>query len=150
MLAMIVAGVVLAAGCVPGRMDVPENYVRLKEPGFLYADRAVSADGVHVAVRKPQAAQDGNLDFWARAVRNQLAVSRGYILVSEGEVSSADAVAGKRMDFTVTIENKSLSYIVAVWVQGDKVTVAEAGGPSEKVDAERACIEQILKSVNVK
>ena len=141
---------VLAAGCVEPRLTAPDNYIRLSEPGYWHADKVVSADGVYIGVRPSRPAEGGNLDFWTTAVRNQLTGGMGYTLADEGDVTSADGTKGRRMDFSVTLENTSLGYAVALWVLDDRITIAESGGPKDKFDADRAGIEAAFESVRLK
>jgi len=145
-----VAVTVLATGCVAPKLDAPDNFIRLSEPGCWYAGRVVSADGVYIAVRPSRPAEGGNLDFWTTAVRNQLTGGMGYTLEGEGDVTSAGGTKGRRMDFTVALENTSLDYAVALWVLDDRITIAEAGGPKESFDADRAGIEAAFESVRLK
>jgi len=149
-LLVALAATVLAAGCIEPRLKAPETFIRLDEPGYWYADKVVSADGVYIGVRPARAAEGGNLDFWTAAARNQLTGGMGYTLDNEGDVTSADGTKGRRMDFTVTLENTSLGYAVALWVLDDRITLAEAGGPKEKFDADRAAIEAAFESIRLK
>lgn len=149
MLAVAAAAAALGA-CGCASFKVPEGYVKLSDPGYLYQTEAVSADGVYLGLRKPQSSEDGNLDFWAKAIKNQMTGVRGYIFASEADLQSADGTPGKRMDFTANLGGRELGYAVAVWVLGKRVFVAEAGGPKDKFDADRAKIEAALKTVRLK
>ena len=144
-----VALLVPATGCVP-QMETPDGYVRLQNPAWTYARKFVSADGVYVGVRKSQSAEGGSLDFWATAVRNELVQSKGYTLVKTAEITNADGTAGRCMDFAASIEGRRLGYVVALWVDGDKVIVAEAGGPKQKFDADRKLIDAALSGITLK
>ena len=142
----LLSAVLVATGCGP-RMELPQGYVRLENPGYLWTDRAVSADGVYLAARKAESAEKGDLDFWAAAVRNELTQARGYTLDAEAPITGADGTVGRRMDFTATVEQATLGYVVAVWVRADRVVVAEAGGPKDRLDADRPAIEEALATV---
>ena len=146
---VIVASLVAAAGCEL-QMTTPDGYVRLQNPAWVYGRKFVSAHGVYVAVRNPLPAEGGSLDFWATAVRNELIRSKGYTLAKTAEITNADGTAGRCMDFTANIEGRRLGYAVALWVDGDKVIVAEAGGPKQEFDADRGAINAALGSVTLR
>jgi hypothetical protein len=147
LLAVVVA--LSAAGCRGPHLAAPETYLRLEKPGYLYADRVVSADGVSIAVRRPEPARDGTLDFWAKAVGNKL-TSGGYLPAGEADQVSADGLKGRRMDFSYTAGSNEFAYTVIVWVDGGNVFVAEAGGPKAAFDADRPKIEASLASINLR
>lgn len=149
LVAAVLAATLATTGCQASRLTLPENYLRLESPGYPYADRAVSADGVYLAVRKSQPAQGGNLEFWTKAVRNELA-GQGYLLTGERKVASADDVSGSQMDFTYTNEGREFGYTVAVWVDADRVIVAEAGGPKTAFDADRPRLDAALAAVKLR
>jgi len=139
----------LLAGCREPQLTLPQNYLRLESPGDLYADRSLSADAVYLAVRRRQPAQGGSLEFWARAVRNEL-VGQGYVLGAETTIASADDVPGVRLDFSHTAGGRAMGYSAAVYVHADRVTVAEAGGPKAAFDADRERLQAALASVKLR
>ncbi len=140
---------IVAVGCRPG-FEPPEGFVKLDRPGYLYSDRAVSADGVYLGRRISQDAAGGNLDFWSKAIGNELTNNRGYALESESQLNSADSVPGRRLDFVVRQNNADMAYRLAVWVHDDRVTVVEAGGPREALQSVEPQIEQFMREVLVK
>ncbi|MBN2581914.1 MAG: hypothetical protein JXL80_02525 [Planctomycetes bacterium] len=148
---LLMAGLLSAAlsGCGP-TMTSPQGYVRLKEPGWTYGRRFVSADGVYVGLRKPQPAEKGTLDFWVKAIENELTVGKGYTPVKSSELTSGDGAVGRCMDFAATVDDREMRYAVAVWVAGGRVVVAEAGGPKQPFDTDRALIEAALRGVTVR
>jgi hypothetical protein len=149
-IALVAAALCAPAGCARQTMETPAGFVALEPAGWLYADRAVSPDGVYVGVRASVPAEGGDLSFWNAAIRNHLTGARGYAPAGEADLASADGVAGRRMDFTVTADQRELAYTLGVWVHGDRVTVAEAGGPKAACEAARARIDAALASVTVK
>ena len=146
----LVAAAVAAGGCAKESFTAPEGYVMLASPPYHYQAEAVSADGVYLGLRAAQPSQDGTLDFWATAVKNQIVTSRGYTFVSEAAVAAADGTPGKRMDFTANLQGREFAYLAAVWVKGKDVYVAEGGGPKEKFDADQAKLEKALGTVRLK
>ena len=147
---VLAAGLAVAVGCVPSGLTTPADYVRLSSPPHPYCYKAVSAEGVSLAMRQEDNPEGGTAEFWAAAVKNQLAGARGYTPAGESAVTSADGAAGKRLDFTVNLEGRDMAYLVAVWVEGKQIVIVEAGGPKEKFEADRGKIEAALKTVRVK
>lgn len=147
---VLVAGLAVAGGCVPSALTTPADYVRLAKPPYPYYYKAVSAEGVSLAMRQEDNPEGGTVEFWAAALKNQLVGARGYTLRGESAAASADGVAGKRMDFTANLQGRDMAYLVAVWVEGKAIIIVEAGGPKEKFAADRAKIEAALKTVRVK
>lgn len=151
--ALVVAVMIVSAGTLSGcrepQLTMPESYLRLESPGDLYADRALSADAVYLALRKEQPAQGGNLEFWFRAVRNEL-VGQGYVLGAETKIASTDDVPGVRLDFSHAAGGRAMGYSAAVWVHADRVTVAEAGGPKAAFDADHDRLHTALTSVKLR
>jgi hypothetical protein len=147
---MLVAGLAVAAGCVPSGLTTPADYVRLATPPYPYVYKAVSAEGVSLAMRQEENPEGGTAEFWAAALKNQLVGARGYTLSGESAVTSADGVTGKRLDFTANLQGSDMAYLVAVWVVGKQIIIVEAGGPKEKFEADRAKIETALKTVRAK
>jgi hypothetical protein len=151
LLTVLLTSALAACGCVPsGGFTAPDAYVMLPHPGGFYDKEAVSADGVYFGLRTPQPSEDGTLAFWSTAIRNQLINARGYILAGEADAGSADGTPGKRLDFTATLAGREMGYFVAVWVVGKEVHVAEAGGPKDKFDTDRAKLEAALATVRLK
>jgi len=130
------------------RMDVPDGFVEVgREARGDYETRAVSADGVVVALRVEPNPENGAPEFWADAVRNELTQARGYALAKEEEVKSASGLDGRLMEFTADAEGVKAAYLVAVFVKDDDVLVAEAGGKADAVAARRDALRTALLSV---
>jgi len=149
-LAAVLAAVSFSgAGCGKA-FEAPDGYVMLPSPSYYYRAEAVSADGVYLGLREARASEEGDLAFWTKAVRNEVEQGRGYVFVSEAETRSADGTAGKRMEFTANLQGREFGYLVALWVTGKEVHVAEAGGAKEKFDVDRGKLEKALGTVRLK
>ena len=146
--ATILAVLAAAAGCGP-TMDLPDGFVRAHKPGlFGYALRGVSADGVVAGVRDSyENPANGTLSFWATAIRNELIRSRGYVPVADEAVKSDTGVCGRLMTFGAERSGAAFTYVVAVYVTGRQVHVAEAGGRAEAVGPKTASLKTALLSV---
>ena len=132
----------LTVGC--GRMiDTPDGFVTVDEVG-VFDTRAVSADGVVIGLRIQDNPKDGTLAFWSTAIENELTERRGYELIETRAVISEAGEPGTLMSFAAKNETRDLSYMLAVFVDGGDVLVAEAGGPAEAFEPRKDDIRAAL------
>jgi len=131
-----------AAGCAP-TMDLPDGFVKVggDEP---YDMRAVSADGVVLALRGHDNPEDGTLAFWAEAVRNELTGGRDYKLTGDDPVASSGGLDGRLLSFSAERSGAPFTYLVAVFVTRRRVLVAEAGGAADAVKGKLAAIRRAM------
>ncbi len=144
----IVAAAVLcvlgAGGCQP-KLDLPDGFVEVPDRADgLYDLRAVSADGVALAVRTHSNPDGGTLEFWAEAVRNELTTARGYQLLTDEPVESAAGEAGRLMTLSARRGGVEFTYLVAVYVPGRKVSVVEAGGRADAVKGRLGALKNAM------
>jgi hypothetical protein len=142
-LAILLAGT-SAGGCA-SEMQWPPGFVEVdRDSRGPFTQRAVSADGVVVALRAEPNPKDATVDFWVSAVREELVNRRGYTLAKEEAATSADGAPGKLLTFTAQRSGVEFTYVTALYVKGREVLVGEAGGKTEaftpKADAIRKCL----------
>ena len=131
-LSTVLAALAVIGGCGM-QMDMPENFVTVDNLNLgSYEVRGVSADGLVLAARREENADNGTLAFWSQAVKRELA-SRNYTLADSEDVESAGALTGKLMTFSTNRGGRPFTYMTAVFVKNDllndgEVFVAEAGG----------------------
>lgn len=149
MTAAIIFGASAVCGCVGEmRMDLPESFVPVDESQRgMYDTRAVSADGDVLATRKIDTAGKGTIEFWSKAVTNQLAEQRGYKLVATEAVKSAGGTPGAMLTFSARRSGVVFTYTVVLFKEGDSILLAEAGGKAENIKAQSAQIRKALLSV---
>jgi hypothetical protein len=136
-------------GCEP-KMKMPVGFVEVPSNQLgIYKQRAVSADGVVIALREEDNHKGANLDFWATAVRNELVERRGYRLVKDEPLSRSGDVApdGRLFTFAAKRAGVEFTYLTAVYVAGGRVTIAEAGGKAETVSPMLEAIRKSLSSL---
>jgi hypothetical protein len=111
------------------------NFTAATPPGFvelddqeLYDYRATSADGIVIGVRELDNDPEGGLDFWARAVENQLRNRGGYALIETRAVKSKDGVTGKQFRFGHDESGTPHLYYLTVFVTPDTIQLVEIGG----------------------
>ena len=145
-LLLLTAALLAGAGCERG-FDTPDGFVLVEPDHSLFTQRAVSADGVTIALRVESNPDDGTLAFWAEAIHNELVDRRGYVLDKRETVTSATGLVGELMSFSAKQELTDMRYMLVVFVDGADVLVGEAGGRAEDVDPQADAIRAALLTV---
>jgi hypothetical protein len=128
----LVAAAGALAGC--GRMDLPAQFVEVQRAHRgPYDMRAVSPDGVVLAVRTEDNTDEGDAAFWSKAIRNKLVEDKGYRLVDEKTVTTRGRTPGVMLTFEAERSGVPHRYYTAVYTKGWKVLVGEAGGRAEDI-----------------
>jgi hypothetical protein len=144
----LAAALPACGGCALHTMTLPASFVPVdKDYQGTYLVRGVSADGVVVALRREQNPEHGTLEFWTQAVSNRLVTGRSYKAGASEAVKSDAGVPGRLLAFEDQQQGVSYIYIVAVFVQGTDVLVAEAGGKADVVAPRAAEVRKALLSV---
>jgi len=154
MIRRIIHGTELAALCLALALSacgpsfhaaLPAGFVELEDQE-AYDWRATTADGFVIAVREIEHEPKGPIEFWARAIENQMRTRGGYALIESREVTTADGAKGKLMRFGHDEGGKPHMYLVAVYVTDDDLYVVEAGGTRDLFERHKAQIDWALKS----
>ncbi len=128
-----VAGLLGLFGCEA--MPTPKGYVRV-EPPPDYSYRAVSADGAILSARTVENPREGTLEFWGRAISNELIEARGYKLDAREDLKSDGGTPGVEMTMRTQVEGIDYVYLLTVFVKASRVVVFEATGPASTVESE--------------
>ncbi|MHC4982024.1 MAG: hypothetical protein ACYTF6_02510 [Planctomycetota bacterium] len=143
----VLAGAFAIAGCA-GDMDLPENFVHVgKDKLDDYHVRGISADGVVVGLRSEDNAKKGTIEFWTQAIEDELKTGRGYKLTASEEIESRGGLAGRLMTFSTHLRGAEFKYLLAIYLKGDKVLIAEAGGKADVLDKHAPALREALLSV---
>lgn len=146
-LTLAAAALLALPGCLPGGMTLPEHFVAVDKTELGdYAVRGISADGVVVGLRVQDNMTNGTLEFWAKAIQNEM-TGRGYQLDKIEEVASAAGKSGRLMTFSVRSRGAPFTYYQALYVVGSRVLVAEAGGKTEAIESRKKDIRASILSV---
>jgi hypothetical protein len=136
-----------AVGCTH-TIDLPSNFVAVEKDALGdYVARGVSADGVVVALRSENNPKNGTLEFWQRAIKNELVVSKGYKLEKEEAVTDRAGTAGTLLLCTAQRSGTDFTYLLAVYVTSEAVLIAEAGGKTEAVTPRLEDLKTAIRSV---
>ncbi len=146
-LAIALAAATLSA-CTNFTAVTPKGFVELEDQE-LYDYRATTADGLVIGVREMDNEPEGELDFWAKAIENQLRNHGGYALLETREVKSKDGVTGKQFRFGHDEGKKPHLYYLAVFVTEDTIQLLEIGGTKELVTKHAAEVDYAVANFSV-
>jgi hypothetical protein len=138
----------LFAACTNFTAVTPKGFVELDDQD-LYDYRATTADGLVIGVRELDNDPEGELDFWARAIENQLRNSGGYALLETREVKSKDGVTGKQLRFGHDEGKTPHLYYLSVFVTPDTIQILEIGGTKELVTKHAAEVDYAVANFSV-
>ncbi len=149
-LAFLLASVSVLAGCdpQPGKLEIPDSFVALSaSQSWPYETRAVSADGVVVALRQEANPKSGTLAFWTQAITDKMTRDKGYTLAGSEAFTSRTGRTGRKLHLTRTIRGMEFIYLMAIYVEGQTVRIVEAGGRAEHVQPQMQELEETLRSL---
>jgi hypothetical protein len=126
-------------------METPAGYVRL-DPVLGYDYRAVSADGAVISVRTVDNPRDATLEFWNKAISNELVEARGYKLNAKQDVKSERGTAGTEMTLRTQVEGIDYVYLLTVFVKSRQVIVFEAAGPASTIEPDLPAIRNAVRA----
>ena len=145
MLTFAAVAAAMLGGCSHS-MQLPEMFVKVEQPGMgPYEFRAVAPDGVVLALRVQKNSQGGSLAYWAEAIRNEL-TGRGYKLANSESITGDSGRAGQLLSFTADKSGKEFTFLIAAYVQGGEILIAEAGGKTEAMKPRAEPIRKALLS----
>ena len=142
---------VSVAGCGrPFDVKTPPGLIELGSQDGAYAYRAMSPEGVVVAVRAVDEKRNDDIEFWTRSVELRMKELAGYALLGEGDVKSRDGTKGKELRFGHDEGGKPYLYTVRIFVAQGRVFVVEAGGAKPQMERYSDTVGWTLDSVEVK
>lgn len=139
-LSILAAPLALAACSGGASLAAPPGFARLDESG-PFTWRATTAQGVVLGARVEKNEPRGNLDFWADAVDQKLAVD-GYKRDARSAVRSSGGLPGTMMKYERTDGGRTTRYLVTVYTTDDKVYLVEAAGDAERFDPVAGTVAQ--------
>jgi hypothetical protein len=138
------------AGCGrPFDVRTPSGFVELSDQPDAWAYRAVSSEGVVMGVRVVSG-ERGDLGFWTRAVTLQITRANGYLLTGTTEVASEDGTRGTELAFRQVDGDRAYAYRVRLFVAGERLFVAEAGGPDALMTEKAQALDRSLASLRLR
>jgi len=145
----VLAALLLSAGC--RIVDPPRGYVELDSPPSPYAFQAVSPEDNRFAVRVVDNEGDGSLAFWVQAVRNQLERNRGYVFVSDADLTTTAGLPGKELLFETSSKGVKYLYLVGIFPYSSLlesgIYIVEAGGEEATMKNDLDTLRKAVKSL---
>ena len=134
--------VLCCIGCTAVQATAPKGFAPLQH-GDDY--RAVHAEGLVYRVRQEDNAPRAELAFWAQALKHRMKQT-GYILVAEQPIRASN-LPGKLLELAAPVGDKDHAYLVAIFVRGDTLTIAEAAGERQQLKTQRAQIIAAIRQI---
>jgi len=145
--AWVVASLLLLVGCGHTfEAATPPGFVELDEADSVYAYRAMTADGLVIAVREIEHEPKGELAFWVRAIENRLRQRGGYALLETRSVNCRSGQTGKQLRFGHDEGSRPHLYTVSVFVTDDTIYVIEAGGTKKLMEKHTDQVDWSVKN----
>jgi hypothetical protein len=108
--------------------------------------RALSPEGLPFRVRSFRNEPAKDLGFWSEALRSHLA-KEGYRPNGESLSFQAGNLPGSGQEWVVPYGQESYVYLTALLVAGDRILLAEAGGPYKLYVEYRQSLQESLESI---
>ena len=100
--------------------------------------QAVSADDTIYRVRSVRNEPEADLKFWREALRTRQ-VEAGYRLIADSKIES-DGQEGYLIELSGANGERDQAYLIAIFVKGRRIVIAEATGEAEQVAKQRESI----------
>ncbi len=138
---------VLLAGCPAA----PTAKLATPAPGgfatFTDEARAVSAKGVVYRVREVANEPPADLAFWREALKKRM-LDAGYAFVAEEPLAGAES-EGHLLELAAPVGSADFGYLVGIYVRGERIVIAEAGGDLLELRAVRAQVVEAMRGIRV-
>jgi len=143
----LVPALILAAGVITAIWAWP-TFSATAPQGFAtfhdwFGLRAVSPEGVVYRVRSEKNEPKAELGFWREALKKRMH-DAGYAVVTDGDIRAGDR-AGALLELAAPQGTMDYSYLIAVFVDGSDLVIAEAAGEVTKLKARR---ENVLAAMS--
>lgn len=145
LVALLLGGATVLGGCASARLVPPSGFAVL-DPGEDYRFRAVSPEGVVIAVRREPNEPHGDLGFWSGALDAKLRRD-GYRALEAVDVQ-AKGLKGKQIRYAIERGGRDHSYWVSVFVLNDAVITVEMGGDHELFAKESEALLRALSTLD--
>jgi hypothetical protein len=109
--------------------------------------RAVSPEGVVYRVRTEENDPKAELAFWREALKKRM-LDAGYTLISDGDIRASDK-PGYLLELAAPQGQMDYSYLIALFVRGDRLVIAEAAGDVTKVRDRRQDLVQAMTNIRM-
>lgn len=123
---------------------IPAGFASYTQAGKI---RAVSPEGVVYRVRTEDNKPFAELAFWKEALKKRM-LDAGSIFLNESPIE-ADAQEGYLLELTAPYGQQDYTYLVAVFVRGKKIVIAEAAGEVSDLATRRAAVLEAIQNLKL-
>lgn len=111
--------------------------------------RAVSPDGVVYRVRQAPNKPEADLPFWKEALKKRM-LDAGYHLHAEADIKAKGGEPGALLELSAPLGTVDYSYLVAIYVKGGHIVIAEAAGDVLRVKERHEALVSALQATELK
>lgn len=111
--------------------------------------RAVSPDGVVYRVRQERNKPEADLPFWKEALKKRM-LDAGYQVQREGDIKAKGGEPGALLELSAPLGTVDYSYLVAIYVKGGHIIIAEAAGDVLRVKDRHDALVAALQATELK
>lgn len=142
---VVIALMAMTSGCTTTsiKMDVPDGFAQYKDSAGL---RAISADAVVYQIRELENKPSAGLEFWKKALKKQM-IDSGYHFVAESDINGVVGL-GYLIELAAPIQNEDYTYLVALYVDENRLIVIESTGEVTKVKRYREGIVTAMQNIS--
>ena len=125
-------------------VPVPEGFAAWSQRRRF---QAVSPDDVVFRVRRARNQPQAELSYWREALRNRM-TGAGYTVLGESDIS-ASGTPGVLLELGAANGEQDQAYVLAVFVDGRNLVIAEATGEAGRFRARRAAIVSAIEGMEI-
>jgi hypothetical protein len=125
-------------------VPVPEGFAAWNQKRRF---QAVSPDDVVFRVRRARNKPQAELSYWREALRNRM-TGAGYTVIAESDIS-ATGTPGVLLELGAANGEQDQAYVLAVFVDGRHLVIAEATGESMRFQTRRAAIVSAMEGMDI-
>ncbi len=126
-------------------VPIPDGFAAWKKRGRY---QAVSPDEVLFRVRTARNKPQADLGYWREALRNRMS-DAGYAIVSEADIQ-ASGHEGVLLELGAANGEQDQTYIVAVFVSGRTLVIAEATAEATRMRARRDAVVTAISGMQIR
>lgn len=152
---LLAGGFIALSGCAQFAINTPPEMVEVTtERDSLFDYRATSMEGAVLGVRVLDEPAGEDIEspgqtFWVDSIKRNLRLHKGYALLNEEKIKSANGHAGTLLKFGRDQRGESFLYWIAIYRTDENLHLVDAGGRKERFDKARPSIEKALASYEV-
>jgi hypothetical protein len=138
--------------CSDFKIETPEGFAQIAVDHFNQRDvlyKAVSPEGIILRVKKVENYPRMELDFWLKALINQLQ-KEGYTLIGEEERFETKQRKGAYITWGLPYGNATYIYLTSLLVCDDEILITEAAGEHIIFNDYKDALIKSIRSISYK